>query len=350
VKIAYTTSKRVTSKGLTFPYLRELSSMIQQAEANHVAPALSQTLREVDELNNAYNNQPDDPTLLSIAFRLDVANYIRDMRNQPVAGAAPTDRYTRYQRGVRELIGRLGPGHTRLNEAELYQFQIDENISEARLHGDTEQLRNMRSKLLLNLNQLTHEVLYLSFAALYEQAAAPGAGGLADRRRLLLLIDDVHRMGDATQLLLSHMLSQENLDALFDDVRVVLTYSTVEGDSAMRDQITNWLKDGARKEPMALQKFRAPTEERLAYEHFLRHWRDPQRENQTRLTLVPENIENLNWLLGRLRREVKRIPANLASEGVNTLVRAVADLDGDMDPKYAVLRPYDDMGARIGVI
>ncbi len=77
--------------------------------------------------------------------------------------AVPTDTFSAYQAGLRQLLEKLGGGHAGYDEALTYQQRLEENISQARLHGDNETLRTERSRVLHSLNKLAMAELGTSF-------------------------------------------------------------------------------------------------------------------------------------------------------------------------------------------
>lgn len=78
----------------------------------------------------------------------------------------PTDVYSAYEVGLRQLLRRLGQAHPLRVEALVYQQRLLENIAQSRRHGDTEARRAERSEIVSRLNHLTLSTLDISFSEL----------------------------------------------------------------------------------------------------------------------------------------------------------------------------------------
>jgi hypothetical protein len=157
-----------------------------------------------------------------------------------------------------------------------------------------------------------------------------------DKAKLLLLIDDVHRMGPAAGLLLNDLLGPSGLlerraKAL---VRGVFTYSSVAvpGQEMAVAAIIDWRRSSEKwAKNLLLDRFQSPVEDRLAYEHYLLHWKDEtEKEPEKRLkplavTQSPdENVQKMvQSFFNSLSQEVNGVPSYLqrASPVIRTLLR-----------------------------
>jgi hypothetical protein len=83
------------------------------------------------------------------------------------------DAFTRYKRGLDRLLELLGSGHPRYPEALTYQQRLQENIGLARRHGDTEELRAWRSRVVEQLNLLALDAIGTSFNSLSNDSDQP---------------------------------------------------------------------------------------------------------------------------------------------------------------------------------
>jgi len=81
-----------------------------------------------------------------------------------------TDIFSSYERGLEELLKRLGEDHPRYAEALTLENRLRENIVQARLYGDTETRRAERAQIVDALNQLTLGTVGVSFKELCEPA------------------------------------------------------------------------------------------------------------------------------------------------------------------------------------
>lgn len=107
-----------------------------------------------------------------------------------------------------------------------------------------------------------------------KQAAEERMEEAARKTKLLVFIDDAHRLGDAAAFLTEYVLPPPNgLRSASADIRVVVTYAQV----ALTDETdaVKKLREWALKvyvEIQALEKW-TPCEEELIYKTFLLHWR-----------------------------------------------------------------------------
>lgn len=162
--------------------------------------------------------------------------------------------------------------------------------------------------------------------------------------RLVLLIDDLHRMGaDAVRALLYGLLGTAGLRLARDDVRIVLSYSTtpITGQEATKKEIDDWLGDVTWVDARKLEPFRPPVEEGIAYQHYLMHWYD-EKSLEARPLTVNERSTLCEVFLRQLSEDVKGIPYRLKpDEEGSKLVRRWLEIS-QADPDRAVLRPADD--------
>ncbi|MCA9997806.1 MAG: hypothetical protein KDE56_18735 [Anaerolineales bacterium] len=77
-----------------------------------------------------------------------------------------SDAFTNYERGLAELLKRLGDQHPRFGEALVYQHRLQENMSQARRYGDTESRRAGRAEIVDGLNRLALAEVGVSFNGL----------------------------------------------------------------------------------------------------------------------------------------------------------------------------------------
>jgi hypothetical protein len=176
--------------------------------------------------------------------------------------------------------------------------------------------------------------LRLDLLALLDAAAALRPPADAARTKLVLLIDDLHRMGHpAVSDLLLHLCGTTGLRAARSRVRAVVTYSSqpLPGQEPSVKAVTDLLKPWTKR--VELGRFRPKLEERQAYQHYLLHWRDGDRLRP----LVVEG-QRADWVFGKLERAVRGIPSNLILRAPLT-VDALLDTDADV----TLLREADDL-------
>lgn len=77
-----------------------------------------------------------------------------------------TNAFSRYERGLEELLKRLGKGHSGYLEALTLINRLQENIDYAKRYGSTETRRANRAQIVESLNQFTLETLGTSFSEL----------------------------------------------------------------------------------------------------------------------------------------------------------------------------------------
>ena len=85
-----------------------------------------------------------------------------------------SDVFTSYERGLAELLKRLGDQHLRFSDALLYQHRLQENMRLARRYGDTESRRAGRAEIFDGLNQLALAEVGVSFNGLCAEGEEGG--------------------------------------------------------------------------------------------------------------------------------------------------------------------------------
>jgi len=132
------------------------------------------------------------------------------------------------------------------------------------------------------------------------------------RCRLLLLIDDLHRMGDVAAELLDYGLGAFGLRRCRHDVRVAFTWarrgrpyqSTIQ-------RIVDWLGDSP-ADDLSLDRFQ-DLEELLAYQHFLFHYHHRGSRKPLAVALeTPEKKPFIDHFFTKLRERVDGVPSRLA--------------------------------------
>lgn len=165
----------------------------------------------------------------------------------------------------------------------------------------------------------------------------------ADRVRckLLLLIDDVHRMNMGAGFVLDGLLGKLGLQAPdAADIRVVFTYSEkpASGQKDAVKAIDDWFgMNNCRR--VYLDRFEQPVDNRLAYEYFLFNWREKGSDKVMRL--VPQQAKEKEGAVEAffiaLSASAEDVPSYLESEGVYRLVKRFLQ-----DKKTEPLRLADD--------
>ena len=164
----------------------------------------------------------------------------------------------------------------------------------------------------------------LRLHAKVEAALQPGAR----RRRFLLLIDDVHRMGETAHQLLRFLLGDRGLqhDEAHDLIRVVIAYSATQqlGQVSALKAIQNAAGEIGMEE-LTLTGFRPP-ENQLAYRQFLLNWKSNNKKDgpPMPLTLAQQAPTGFhNFFFDALQNQVRGIPSNLVeNDGVRDIVES----------------------------
>lgn len=85
----------------------------------------------------------------------------------------PSDAFSPYENGLRQLFTQLGEDHPRTEEARSYQKQLLANIHLTRFYGDTETRRAERARIIDHLNRLALDILDTPFDRLCSQQTEP---------------------------------------------------------------------------------------------------------------------------------------------------------------------------------
>jgi CheY-like chemotaxis protein len=80
--------------------------------------------------------------------------------------ASVQDSFSHHERGLLRLLQALSPQHERYSEVLTYQHRLQEAIRQARLHGDNELLRSVRSMVITELDAVALAELRSSFQQL----------------------------------------------------------------------------------------------------------------------------------------------------------------------------------------
>ena len=134
---------------------------------------------------------------------------------------------------------------------------------------------------------------------------------------VVVLIDDVHKFGDAARELLEHFVTADGLGVPGHPIPVVLAYTGgfVAGESDTAAQaITGFFESGkAFARRVYLRAFRGPVEDQLAYRQYLLH-HDP-----------PMVVSQEESVLAMLRKRVRGVPSRLERSVDNIDVQAVIE-------------------------
>jgi hypothetical protein len=162
--------------------------------------------------------------------------------------------------------------------------------------------------------------------------------------RLILLIDDLHRMGaNAVRSLLFGLLGTAGLRHARDDIRIVLSYSTapVTGQEATKKAVDDWLGEVTWVEQRKLEPFRSPVEELIAYQHYLLNWFNDESRQNWPLT-VNERSPLYEVFANHFSKGVKGIPYRLKpGEQASQVIQTYLDISKALNDN-GVLRPADD--------
>jgi hypothetical protein len=167
------------------------------------------------------------------------------------------------------------------------------------------------------------------------------------RTRLLLLVDDVHRMDEAAGYLVKQILGPHGLRAAPSDVRVVLTHVLEAGpgeELAVNDHIRPWLENPPQwVERLTLGRFR-PVEDRLAYMQFLLRYKqlDGGVWVDRPLTVVPHRARQplVDSFFRFVRTHVGGVPSNL-----QVSMPGMVDAALQQEAGWEILQDADDEAA-----
>jgi len=159
-----------------------------------------------------------------------------------------------------------------------------------------------------------------------------------DGAKILLLIDDVHKMDAAAIDLASVLLEAGGARGASGEIRVVLTYATLRGAAAPGDasavDALKSLTDKTWVTIAALTRFRQPDEDRHAYERFLLNWSDGKYKGLAIRSDLPDFTASF-WQMAE--DEICGVPSLLKTDGPR-LVRLFLGLP----PQGQILRPTND--------
>jgi len=173
--------------------------------------------------------------------------------------------------------------------------------------------------------------------ALLDKARSARAGIDGPPTLLLLLLDDVDLMGEAAALLLDPLLVAFRPPDRRGDVRAVLTYAPAVG----RETAVKAIEDGRGRyawiHEVQLDRFEGP-EERMAYEHFLLHWREDGVQPKPLAFALFDDPTGQQWIdsfLTIMHQHVQGIPSLLKTRS-GTVISIFRNLP------VQVLRDADD--------
>jgi hypothetical protein len=146
------------------------------------------------------------------------------------------------------------------------------------------------------------------------------------RARLLLLIDDVHRMGEAISPLLYNFLDEDGLQGgqAPSAVRGIFTYAALKSPELHPDAL-RWIEEWKTKwvVGVSLDRFQPPAEDRLAYKQFLLNWRRNNQKDGDPMPLIlarGAREDDLKFFFKRLGGKAKGVPSLLESDDVSDVI------------------------------
>jgi len=180
--------------------------------------------------------------------------------------------------------------------------------------------------------------LRLDLVALLETVRAARPDPARSAMRVLLLLDNAHKMDAAAIDLASVLLEAGGLRGARNEVRVALTYA-IEGDKARAGEgpaveAIRSLSDRTWVASTTLGPFRQPDEDRHAYERFLLHWSDERYQGLALRTDAPDFASSF-WEIAA--EDIRGVPSLLRSEGPR-LVKVFLRLP----PQAQILRAAND--------
>jgi hypothetical protein len=110
------------------------------------------------------------------------------------------DPFTPYETGVNRLLEQLGRDHRRYAEVLTLETQLRENVSLARLDGDSETRRADRNRIVRELNRLALEAVGVSFNELSGQEVDVGQGTTTPPEKFTRLRENLVRHFDGEEL------------------------------------------------------------------------------------------------------------------------------------------------------
>lgn len=168
--------------------------------------------------------------------------------------------------------------------------------------------------------------------------------------KVLLLFDDVHKLGDAGLDLLNGLLHRDVLWAARQDIRAAFTFQHDPRLTSEVRRIQDWLDNASHVRQQKLDIFSNTQESLLAYRTLLLHWRENGRPTGRCMPLAiraQANEDDVRALFGDFEAEVQNIPGRLVSRGktvINIHLRSrhsVLRVANDADCLQAELHPQE---------
>lgn len=163
--------------------------------------------------------------------------------------------------------------------------------------------------------------------------------------RLLLLIDDVHKMHKAARYLLKHLLSPYGLRAASEHIRIVLAYAAepAQGQAVAIGFIKEFLDHANAVERIELKGWQPlpSIEEELAYRYFLLYWQ-PRTGERKPLTVVRRatNIGLIEAFFEAMTEVIQGIPSR-----IKTHANPIINLTLKIPEPLLFLQPANDEAA-----
>ncbi len=165
--------------------------------------------------------------------------------------------------------------------------------------------------------------------------------GIPETAKLLLLIDDVHKMDAAAVDICGSLLGALGIRSprIRDRVRVVFTSTSVPvpGQQIAVKAIENFLSEATWVTRKSLDAFQAPLEEHLAYEYFLLRFRDEKNDRPLCVNWAEEKY--VESFFKACSKAVNGIPSRLCSHAP-TVIHTTLILGEQF--AIEVLRPAED--------
>jgi hypothetical protein len=162
--------------------------------------------------------------------------------------------------------------------------------------------------------------LRADLAALATAATPATPAGVAPvRPRILVLIDEIHRLGAATKDLLEGMIDDFGFGTSAAPIPLVVAYSAQSGDNIAMDAIRGFLTRGRGARHVRIGAFRQPVEDWIAYQQTLLDHKPPLVMKQD---ADESDIENFYQTLRQL---TGGIPSKLESSEGNRDVQLIID-------------------------
>jgi hypothetical protein len=178
----------------------------------------------------------------------------------------------------------------------------------------------------------------LRFLALARQSFWPEDG---ERRcRLVLIVDDVHKMDTACDVLLHNLIGNQGVGVAGEHIRTVLGWSSLGAQTATVKSIESWLLDKPEDGKIAIKAFGfagGKIEEELAYRYYLLHYR-LDRFNWPGL-VVRQNDQRHDLFWSLMSTNLKGVPSRFADRVPDVLDGFLGELEA---ADVELFRPADD--------